>query len=103
MNIIDAIKSGLRYKRPDMTHWFEPDLQCSHLYLGRESILADDWEVQERQVIVSLTENQFYDMLREELIEECKDQRLQFPPYITPGYVCAKAMGRWWKKISGEK
>ena len=42
MNLVDALKSGKRIKRPGWEVWaYAPSLMFS-----KESVLADDWEVE---------------------------------------------------------
>lgn len=56
MNIIEAIKSGKRFKRKaHFDYWPKPN-RNSHTF-SLEELLADDWEVEEKQV--TLTESDF--------------------------------------------
>lgn len=53
MNIIEAIKSGKKFKRKQDKEW------CSTMYrsaFSTEYILADDWEVEEEKIPVSLSD-----------------------------------------------
>lgn len=64
MNIVDAIKSGKRYRRPpgkkyDPNFWY-PALCPSYItdrtirtMFTFEDMIADDWEVEEKQVTVT--------------------------------------------------
>ena len=62
MNIIEAIKSGKRFRRKSWlshgiftaTDWLQPS---NHHCLRREDMKADDWEIE--QVPVSITREQF--------------------------------------------
>ena len=51
MNIIEAVKSGLPYKRKSHSCWFD---KTNH-WRG-DDILADDWEVQEQTVTITKRE-----------------------------------------------
>ena len=51
MNIIEAMKSGKRYKRKHHRAWYDPIYGLGHPNLD---ILADDWEVEEE--VFKLTE-----------------------------------------------
>ena len=61
MNIIDAIKSGRRFKRKEDTSWYSsmsdnyPIINISAI--SRENFLADDWEVESPSV--TITREQF--------------------------------------------
>lgn len=62
MNLIEAIKSGKRFRRSSWTHpvWLESHTEdkLNHsLDLQIESVIADDWEVEEKTVTV--TSSQF--------------------------------------------
>lgn len=62
MNLIEAIKSGKRFRRSSWTHpvWLESHTEdkLNHsLDLQIESVIADDWEVEEVQV--TITREQF--------------------------------------------
>lgn len=66
MNIVDAIKSGKRYRRPpgkkyDPNFWY-PALCPSHItdrtirtMFTFEDMIADDWEIEETPVIINET------------------------------------------------
>lgn len=62
MNIIEAIKSGRRFRRKGWlsdgiftgTDWVQPS---NHHCLRREDIIVDDWEVESEAV--TITEQQF--------------------------------------------
>lgn len=62
MNIIDAIKSGKRYKRKAYREWYSPASPASIGYsspqYSEKDILADDWEVEEKTV--TITAEQLY-------------------------------------------
>ena len=57
MNIIDAIKSGKRYKRKAYREWYRPASPTSTCYsslqYSDEDILADDWEVEENKATIT--------------------------------------------------
>lgn len=51
MDLVSAIKSGKRFSRPRAVAWCEPD---NNFYsFKREDILADDWEIEEKSVMVT--------------------------------------------------
>jgi hypothetical protein len=50
MNIIDAVKSGLPFKRKGSEGWC--DSAVSYMW-GSNSLLATDWEVQEQTVTIT--------------------------------------------------
>ena len=56
MNLIEAVKSGKRFKRKTHTLWNDnlPDTIYEFSY---RSILADDWEIEERKI--EITESEF--------------------------------------------
>jgi hypothetical protein len=59
MNIIEAVKSGKRIKRkgwPNKNCWAQRDGYRMYRIL-EEDLLADDWEVEEKQV--TITESDF--------------------------------------------
>lgn len=54
MNIIDAIRTGKRYRRADVTDvWFLP---TTPHHFSVEDVLADDWEIEEQTVTVTRTQ-----------------------------------------------
>ena len=53
MNIIEAIKSGKRFKRKNGTAWLFNNEVYSY---SRDCILADDWEVEEPTIRITRTE-----------------------------------------------
>lgn len=59
MNIIEAIKSGKRFRRIswNTNDWISQDCGHLHLKLKRNDIVADDWEIE--QVAVTITREQF--------------------------------------------
>lgn len=63
MNLIEAIKSGKRFKRPKFEH---PSLRDENKYpdgwvtpnhfnyiFAREDVLADDWEIEEEKIEIT--------------------------------------------------
>jgi len=52
MNIIDAIKSGKEFKRPEHTLWLNSGL-AGTVYVHRTDAIADDWEVKEEKFIIT--------------------------------------------------
>ena len=61
MNIIDAIKSGKRFRRQGNTSWYSrmaAEYQTINISaISREDFLADDWEVESEPV--TITREQF--------------------------------------------
>jgi hypothetical protein len=57
MNIIEAIKSGKRYRRKGETGWYDATDHYQDYVFPTRAVLADDWEVEE--VRVTITREQF--------------------------------------------
>lgn len=58
MNIIEAIKSGKPFRRKDINmHWIDRKDYGDFFTVSFESIVLDDWEVQEKTI--AITESQF--------------------------------------------
>jgi hypothetical protein len=75
MNIIEAVKSGKRFRRTSWEGnvWFKTS---DIVPWSKSDILADDWEVEEKQV--TITESQF-----EEALNRTSDKfNLYNPPHI---------------------
>lgn len=60
MNIIDAVKSGKRFKRKTYINWAYVtrigEINNEHgapIYIDSEEILAEDWEVEEETVTIT--------------------------------------------------
>lgn len=55
MNIIDAVKSGKRFRRPGWFKWCQSYTTLLDTYpaLNGEDILADDWQIEEESVTVT--------------------------------------------------
>lgn len=53
MNIIEAIKSGKRFKRKDWKGYY--NAQKANFYFVIDEVMADDWEV-EKQITISETD-----------------------------------------------
>lgn len=53
MNIIEAVKSGKRFKRKQDHKYWEPMSNFYTLYLDAIAILADDWEIDEDKVEIT--------------------------------------------------
>lgn len=65
MNIIEAIKSGKPFRRKDINmHWIDRKDYGDFFTVSFESIVLDDWEVQEKTI--TITESQF-----DEAIAKC--------------------------------
>lgn len=58
MNLIEAMKSGKRYRRKGETDWYDATDYYQELVFLTTQILADDWEVEE--VRVSITRAVFF-------------------------------------------
>jgi hypothetical protein len=84
LNIIDAVKSGKRFRRKlpyKQTHWYENESPLLLVGFNRENILATDWEIEERKI--EITESEFdaavaisfrCKYLHEEAMEELKER-----------------------------
>jgi hypothetical protein len=62
MNIIEAVKSGKRFRRIGWTRWYPDDTVGNNIVdetpsCSKEDILATDWEIEERKV--EITESEF--------------------------------------------
>ena len=55
MNLIEAIKSGKRFKRPHWDIYYSNQME-EELQLSIEELLAEDWEVEEKQVTITLSQ-----------------------------------------------
>lgn len=54
MNIVDAIKSGKRFKRAKNTVWVEHhEAQDLLKNIDYQALIADDWEVEEERVTIT--------------------------------------------------
>ena len=69
MNIIEAIKSGRPFRRPDRHGWIEVHdnglrwVNQGGITITLKDILADDWEIQEPSV--TITANQFWNAIHD--------------------------------------
>lgn len=54
MNLIEALTSGKRFKRP-CTGWYSDISKLEWLHVSIKSLLADDWEVEEQSVPITRT------------------------------------------------
>jgi len=59
MDIIEAIKSGKKYRRIGEKHWYETAPDFSHYAFSTRDVLSDDWEIE--QTSVTITRQQFDD------------------------------------------
>ena len=87
MNIIEAIKSGKRFKRKSEIAWMSGDQLYNYV---KADIIADDWEVEERKV--TITRDQLYAALtKAELMQQSLDR---FPVGVSSIYeYIAKELG----------
>jgi len=53
MNIIEAIKSGLRYRRIGEELWYESSEDYRDYVFPLWAILGDDWEIEEKSVKIT--------------------------------------------------
>ena len=56
MTIIEAIKSGKRFKRKSWTGRDYIEANVASLDLRIDALVADDWEVEEKQITITETE-----------------------------------------------
>lgn len=58
MNVIEAIKSGKRFRRKswNIDDWVSQDRDDLPLRLNRGDVKADDWEIEERPVTITLSQ-----------------------------------------------
>ncbi len=69
MNLIEAVKSGLPFRRCDR-EWMTPK-SWSKAFI-REDVLADDWEIQEPAI--PITRTQFWQAAKQALIDVGADR-----------------------------
>jgi hypothetical protein len=77
VNIIAAIKSGQRFRRPKCG-WFDITPCHRSAMLTFEDIIADDWEIED--TAVSITRKQYWEAVRETL-KECESDHTGFSGY----------------------
>jgi len=84
MNIIEAIKSGRKYRRIGEKNWYESAGVTINYLFPLKSILADDWEVE--QTYVTITREQF---------DQAWDENIPIGESYgeTMRYLLAKALG----------
>ena len=63
LSIIDAVKSGKNFRRKSLGLGFWTNSTKAEYILDKESILATDWEIEERKIEIS--ENEFDEALSE--------------------------------------
>lgn len=77
MNIIDAAKSGKKFKRKHMQAWFstcvKPESLGSGAYFAWADIVHDDWEIEEEKIEIT----------REQIKRAFK--QLESQTYFSPG------------------
>lgn len=71
MKITDAVRSGVRFRRPNTGYWLRSE---EHLFLTAEDILATDWFLDEQAVELRAT--QVREALHSAFRETYKDSRL---------------------------
>ncbi len=55
MNIIDAVKSGKKFRRPGWQNWHDDKY---HYAYSAEELLANDWQI---DLSITISKYQFYD------------------------------------------
>lgn len=75
MNIIEAIKSGRRFRRKYEKNWYSPISDNYPMInisaISRENFLADDWEIEGKTV--TITREQFDKAVVKWLMRMCQD------------------------------
>jgi hypothetical protein len=61
MNIIEAIKSGKRFKRKGHALWSDGPKYSVMVTMDWSDIVADDWEVEEK--MIEITHSQFFEAI----------------------------------------
>jgi hypothetical protein len=83
VNIIEAIKSGKKFKRQGGTSWYSrmladyPTINISAI--SREDFLADDWEVETTSV--TITREQF-DAAWRRAVDVCENMEIKTQHYL---------------------
>lgn len=72
MNILEAIKSEKRFRRP-YTDWNYPVSDFSCYQFMKKDFLADDWQIEEKSVEIT-RENLFKALSR--ILVDCNDQTI---------------------------
>lgn len=56
MNLVEAVKSGQPFKRPNFTFYLRPDYDLEQFSFKREDFLADDWVVEEKEITITTSQ-----------------------------------------------
>lgn len=51
MNLIDALKSGRRFRRKNATLWWDTNPNAVY-HFSREALISDDWEIEREPEVV---------------------------------------------------
>jgi len=81
MNIIEAIKSGKKYRQKGEVGWYHPPADYRHYNFSIEQVLGDDWEVEPTAVTINreqfdqawvncIVRNKICEFSRDELAKE---------------------------------
>ena len=73
MNLIEAIKSGKRFKRKAYSKFHKCDDTCSEGFT-RTEVLADDWEIENEKI--EITKDQLKNAIHKSLSNDTKDGHL---------------------------
>lgn len=93
MNIIEAIKSGKRFKRKSEIAWMSGDQLYNYV---KADIIAEDWEVEPEPVTV--TEYQFYSAYARAL----NKAMTSFGGISAPSQEALADIDRIWKEVAEE-
>ncbi len=63
MNIIEAVKSGEKIRRAAWKEFKQFHRPEGEFILSKESILADDWEIEQTPIILEMTKEKFLELM----------------------------------------
>lgn len=93
MNLLEAVKSGKKFKRPHHTHYYPTIGTMIHggsYRFDAEDVIASDWGLEEQKVTISTTE--FFHAFSE-VIKEAMFHRQYTGDYVEVVNAMAKKLG----------
>jgi hypothetical protein len=79
VNLREALKSGKRFKSKSfgIGRDYHPPYHSGILYqMFADEIVADDFEIEEEKITISMTKSEWWEMVRDSMIEKQKEMRL---------------------------
>lgn len=79
MNIIEALKKDRPYKRKSWERYAEPvdpKLGYYTIHFEVSDLLAEDWEIEEEKVTISMTKTEWWDMVRDSIVAFDRERNL---------------------------